>query len=162
MGRLHLTRLAPRFGILAACALAAGACGSAGSASGPAAAPAQWHGQHSRVTTATHRLLRDEPAWAAFWVDVGQPAPRAPQWSREMAVAVFLGERRTGGYALRIEHAAPEDGRLVVTCRESTPPPGTMVTQALTQPWAVTVIPRTDLPVSIRFLDSPRPRPAQK
>lgn len=129
------------------------------------AAPAeleQWSGLRSGVTVTSHRVLRDAAAWNAFWQAVGMPAPRPFHPDREQAVAVFLGERRTGGYTVRVESAGSQAGRLVVTYRESRPPRGTFVTQALTSPWALVVVPRTELPVEIQSAPPTLPSPANK
>lgn len=163
MKRHRVSLVGPRSGFLVALAVLLGAC----QVSEPAADAApgeleQWAGQHGGVSAASHRVLRDTAAWDAFWQGVEVPAPRAFHPAREQAVAVFIGERRTGGYAVRIESAEPRDGRLVVTYRESTPPRGTMVMQALTSPWALVVVPRSDLPVDVRSSAPPPPSPAQK
>lgn len=163
-----MARLSPgprllQLGSLVAVAFSLAACASERSAlSETPSTPAQWSGQNSRSETATHRVLRDAAAWAAFWQEVGQPEPAAFAPAREMAVAVFLGERRSGGYTVRIVDAGPRDGRFVVTFRESPPPAGTRVTQALTYPWALAVVPRSDLPVSVVPAAALPLRPAQK
>lgn len=152
-----------RIGILVTLSLALGACQVAGPVR--AAAPAeilQWSGAQSSATTATQRVLRDHAEWNAFWPQVRQTPPRTFDPAREMAVAVFLGERRTGGYTVRIVGATPQDGQLVVTYQESVPPAGTMVTQALTYPWTLAVLPRSTLPVTFRPATSAQPSPARK
>ena len=149
-----MSRVEPRIGFLVALVMLLGACQAAEPAgAAPGGALEQWSGHQGGVTAASQRVLRDS---------AGVPAPRPFQPAREQAVAVFLGERRTGGYAVSIESAAPQDGRLVVTYRESTPPRGTMVTQALTSPWALVVVPRSDLPVDVRPVAPPPPFPAKK
>lgn len=163
MERFPPRHFASRIGILVALGLAPGACRVAEPAR--AAAPAeivQWSGAQSSVTHAAQRVLRDAAAWNAFWLAVSQAAPRAFDPAREMAVAVFLGERRTGGYAVRIVSAEPHDGQLVVTYEESPPPAGSMVTQALTYPWTLAVLPRSTLPVTFRPAGPARPSPARK
>lgn len=163
MRRLPLSRVGPRLGFLVTLGFLLGACqvseSTAGAASGELE---QWAGQQGGVTAASHRVLRDAAAWDAFWQDVQTPAPRPFRPDREQAVAVFLGERRTGGYTVRIENPTAREGRLVVTYQESPPPPGAMVTQALTSPWALVVAPRSDLPVEVRPAALPPPSPAKK
>ena len=163
MRRHHLSRVGPRLGFLIALGVLLGAC----RVSEPAAEAAsgeleQWAGQQGGITTASHRVLRDAAAWDAFWPGVQTPAPRSLDPAREQAVAVFLGERRTGGYNVRIESATAREGRLIVTYRESPPPAGTMVTQALSSPWALVVVPRSDLAVEVRPVAPPPPSPAKK
>jgi hypothetical protein len=163
MGRFSPRLSAPHVGFLVTLSLALGACQVAEPVR--AAAPAeivQWSGAQSSVTAATQRVLRDQAEWHAFWPEVRQTAPRAFDPAREMAVAVFLGERRSGGYTVRFVSAEPHDGQLVVTYQESAPPPGSMVTQALTYPWTLAVLPRSPLPVRFRPAQPTQPSPAQK
>ena len=163
MRRHPLSRVDPRLGFLVALSLLLGACQVSDSTAGGASGELEhWAGLQGGVTAASHRVVRDAAAWDAFWQDVQTSAPRPFRPDREQAVAVFLGERRTGGYTVRIENAAAQEGRLVVTYQESPPPPGTMVTQALTSPWALVVVPRSDLPVEVRPAALPPLSPAKK
>lgn len=60
-------------------------------------------------------------------------------------VAVFWGEKNTGGYAVEVESARVEDERVVVELALRSPPEGALVTQALTYPYAVAVLENLDL-----------------
>lgn len=121
-----------------------------------------WSGQHGGALTSGHRVLRDLKTWNDHWSAAGQDAPRALDPAREMAIVVFLGERRTGGYLVEITGVESSAEGLIVTTRESAPPPGAMVTQALTQPWALALVPASDRPVRVRNAARPAPRPAQR
>jgi hypothetical protein len=61
-----------------------------------------------------------------------------------MVVAVFLGEKPTGGYAIEITRAAKTDRGIEVGYTEQTPAPGAMTIQALTQPFHIVRIPKSD------------------
>jgi len=163
MSRFRLSMIGPRLGFLVTLGLMLGACQVVEPAAGAApAALEQWSGLRSGVTVTSHRVLRDATAWNAFWQDVEMPAPRAFNPAREQAVAVFIGERRTGGYTVRVESAGPRAGRLVVTYRESRPPRGTLVAQEITSPWALVMVARTELPVEIQADEPSVPSPAKK
>jgi hypothetical protein len=128
----------------------------------PAPAPAdltQWSGQYRGGDAFSVRALRTGDEWAAFWRQVGRDAPRPLNMTAEMAVAIALGERRTGGYTVEIVRVYERGGQLVVEYREEAPGPDMMVTQALTAPWVVAIVPRSELPVTAQKAgDSPRPR----
>lgn len=163
MSRFRLSLVGPRIGFLLSIGVILGACQVVEPAAGAATAELeQWAGHHSGVTVASHRVLRDTAAWDTFWQEARTPAPRSFNPDREQAVAVFVGERRTGGYTVRVESAGPEAGRVVVTYRESPPPRGSMVTQALTSPWALVVMPRSELPVDVRPAAPLQPSPSKK
>ncbi len=160
MARLPFATLL-RLGPAPLITLAFAAClAPAASENRPPAQPTQWSGPYSATTAGTHRVLRDGPAWNAFWEEVGQAPPRAFDPGREMGIAVFLGERRRGGYGVRILSAAPVNGEFRVTYQETRPPAGAVVTQALSQPWALVVVPRSDLPV--RAVPAAAPAPADR
>jgi len=123
-------------------------------ASTPAAAAAQaapaieqWHGPYGGFPTLTTQVLRGSDAWNGFWKQVGRDAPRALDPAREMAVAVFIGERRTGGYVVSVVSAGTASGHFVVVYHEQAPGPDQFVTEALTTPWVVAVVPLSTQPV---------------
>lgn len=120
-----------------------------------------WSGFHGGQNAFTVRALRNVAEWDAFWQQVERNPPRPLDPAGEMAVVVFLGERRTGGYSVEIVRVRAENQKLVVEYRETTPAPGLMVTQALTSPWAVAIVPRSALPVvaeKIGSVATPRSR----
>ena len=86
-------------------------------------------------------MLRNADEWNAFWKQVECDRPRP------MAVAIFLGEKRTGGFGPLLFGTPVRDGEIVIDYRETTPELGMMVTQALTHSWVVAVMPRSDLAV---------------
>lgn len=127
------------------------ACGSQSApATPPAAEIVRWSGQNGGGDTPATRVLRTAEEWSAFWRQVERPAPQPFDATKQMAVVVALGEKRTGGFSVEIDSAQAADGNLVVTYREAAPDPSMMVTQALTAPWAAAIVPRSTLPVVFR------------
>ena len=55
-------------------------------------------------------------------------------------LAVFWGEKPTGGYSVEITSARVEGDRVTIRISLKDPPPDAMVTQALTYPYATAVI----------------------
>lgn len=62
----------------------------------------------------------------------------------EVYVAVFWGEKNTGGYAVEIESASLEGERVEISLSLQNPPEGAIVTQALTYPYAISAIENLD------------------
>jgi hypothetical protein len=119
----------------------------------PPAAPAtpeQWHGAYGGSEEFSTATAQTQPRWQALWSWINQAPPRALNPSAEMAVMVHLGRRPSGGYRVRIERTSIEAGHFVVEFAEDTPPSDGLVTQALTQPWAIAVVPLSKLPVVFR------------
>lgn len=111
---------------------------------------AQWSGAQGGAVQAETRVVRAAEEWRALWQQVGRDVPRALNPGRELGLAVFLGERRTGGYAVDVAALRIQAGRLVVEYRETAPAPDALTTQVLTYPWAFALMPNSDLPIEWR------------
>ncbi len=83
-------------------------------------------------------------------------SPSASSLSKEIGVQIpdsgrgvymisYWGEKPTGGYSLAVESARIEGDQVTVRLRLKEPPPGAMVTQALTYPYAAAVVRDVDL-----------------
>lgn len=60
-----------------------------------------------------------------------------------MVIALFMGEKTTGGYKITVVGVEETNKNVVVTYKETQPGPNDMVTMALTQPYCIIKIPRT-------------------
>ena len=110
-----------------------------------AAVIAEFEGQYSGWTRAQRVLVRDEASWEQLWARVHTPLASPPplppvDFSRQVVVGVALGSRPTGGFAVDILGVKRVGDRLIVRLRETQPPPGSMVTEAFTQPYALVVV----------------------
>jgi len=114
-------------------------------------------GAFSTVREARQVVIRDQAAFKAVWAEMHAgrtPTPEPPvvEFATQTVVGVFLGTRRTGGYSVAIERIAREatSGAIVVFAVESTPPPGAMLIQALTQPFHLVTISASS--AAVRFV----------
>jgi hypothetical protein len=55
-------------------------------------------------------------------------------WTKQMVVTISGGTQRTGGYSVEAKSVEVKDGKFVVNWKLNTPAPGSIVTQALTNP----------------------------
>ena len=107
-------------------------------------------GNQSGLTQATNLVIRDQAQWAELWkrhtgssaVSTNLPAV---DFQRELVIAAAMGQKRTGGYAIRIERAETNATQLRILIMEQLPDPERMVTQALTAPFHFAAFPRSDL-----------------
>ncbi|MBI5623660.1 MAG: protease complex subunit PrcB family protein [Elusimicrobia bacterium] len=111
----------------------------------------EWKGQHCGVTQPASRAAKTPAEWTALWAQIGQPAPT--ELGERFAAAVFLGSRPTGGFGVRFREPSAEGGALKV--RYEVLVPTGFVTQAFTEPYAVRLFPKTDLPVELVEAASP-------
>lgn len=63
---------------------------------------------------------------------LAQLAPNAP--AGRLYIAVFAGQQRTGGYAVRVDRIERDGDRLVVRATFTSPSPGALTIQVLTSP----------------------------
>lgn len=129
----------------------------AGCAGVPAATIQQeteWRGSRGGKAAFSVVVARTSSAWDTLWDGIGSPPPREIDSNLEIAVAIFLGQRRTGGYGVTTESVERRDGFMVVRFQETRPAPDAMVTMALTSPYLVRLIPKTDLPIAFESADA--------
>lgn len=95
-------------------------------------------GAYGKVTDAFVAVVRDAEAYAALRELVNNlPQVDADFFKKNIVVAAFLGQRRTGGYGVRI--VLSENNRLSVS--STSPAADSMTTQALTAPFKVVSVP---------------------
>ena len=109
----------------------------------PAAAEGrEWHGISGGGGEFETAVVRTAGAWRRLWARLGQEPPAALDSARHMAVAVFLGMRRTGGYGVDIASVEKAGARLVIHFSELKPAAGSFVPQVLTTPYIIRILPR--------------------
>ena len=119
-----------------------------GQASAQAPAPPQsWAGQQSGVQSFAVSVVRGEDAWRTLWSGLRREAPPRPQ---DIGIAIYLGLRNTGGFAVEIEKVEREGALTVVTFRMIEPDPDSFVTQVLTTPYVLARIADDGAPVAFR------------
>lgn len=109
-------------------------------------------------------VVKNEEEWGNLWARHKSkvfPAPQPPvvDFQREMIIAVFSGEKRTGGYGIEIRKIEEdrEKRQLIVSFLEIQPPPRSAVIQVFTQPYHLVRLQKLDLPVKFDGLvESPQ------
>lgn len=104
-------------------------------------------GFYSGVREPLQVVIRDQQQWVALWARHSSirdkpPPPPSVDFAAEMVVGLFLGQKSTGGYSVEITRAEMDGSDLRFYYRERSPTPGTIVTQALTQPYHLVKLPR--------------------
>lgn len=106
---------------------------------------------HSGIDTFRMVVVDDPASWTGLWTEhtssqVFVPMLPTVDFSSRMVVAVFLGPRPNGCYAVRIEDVQIRSDRAVVHFSEKRPAPDEICTQAITTPAHIVTISRTALP----------------
>jgi len=104
------------------------------------------------------RLITDEAGWRAAFPTTQLGAPAAPSpvdFGRDVVLLIGMGQRPTGGFGIQL--AAPvarvEGGVATVRVAFTSPPPGAMLTQALTSPCLAVKVPGAGV-AELRVVDA--------
>ena len=106
---------------------------------------------HSGHDDRKNYAIKDISEWRNLWDIVNAtvfPKPVLPNidFNNEMIVAVFMGQRNTGGYSIEIVEIIEKANSLEIMIKETSPSlsPGDVVTQAFTQPFHIVKTKRID------------------
>ncbi len=113
-------------------------------------------GTHSGIAAQRFDTVRDQAALRSLWREHragASPAPPMPEvdFSKEMVVAAFAGQKNTGGYQLNLTGLDRRGGRIDISLSLTQPGPDCLVAQALTQPFVIVRIPHSNKPVNFRL-----------
>jgi hypothetical protein len=112
-------------------------------------------GTHSGIHALETVIVRSPEEWEALWSRhvadrIGtRREPPLVGFQEQLVVGFFAGDRPTGGYAVRF--LGLEGCLAKFELRH--PPPGAVLTQAITQPYAMAAITRTDLPIRFEVVE---------
>jgi len=114
-------------------------------------------GSRSGIVVPQELVVRSAEEWQRLWLahEAGaSPARPLPgvDFSDSVCIAIFAGERPTGGYAVKVERVVEAGGGLEVVYRVTGPAPGDIVSQALTSPFQVISVASRQAPVRFRRL----------
>ncbi|MBD2526672.1 protease complex subunit PrcB family protein [Nostoc sp. FACHB-133] len=110
-------------------------------------------GADSGYRTASQLVIDNPEEWASVWQQHASniiPPPPVPgvDFTDNQVVAVFMGEKRTGGYSveiLTVETKSSEKenlASLVITVAYHQPKPGEIVPEVITHPYQIITIPQ--------------------
>lgn len=135
---------------MAACLVTACAAGGGGGPEVPF--ETVFSGRHSGVYNQYFAVIRDSETFNEVWQrararQYPTPAPPDVDFSHYLVIAVFLGEKRTGGYDISIAGLTRGWKGITATVRVQQPGAGCNTTQALTQPFQIIKTPATSAPI---------------
>jgi hypothetical protein len=107
-------------------------------------------GAFSGIREAKQEVVKSADAWEKLWKQHATAAATsdkipAVDFSKEMVVVATMGTKRTGGYSIEIVGVEAKDKTLKISVKKSSPPPDAMTIQALTAPFHLVAVPKSDL-----------------
>lgn len=105
-------------------------------------------GAHAKVDTRVNYLITSEEGLVELWklLDVDTSMPTVDFSSRSV-IAVFSGERATGGHLIAVSKIEDGSSRAVTVTR-TIPGESCMTTEALSTPYQIVDVPVTTLPMT--------------
>jgi len=118
----------------------------------PTAGPAEtllmeWTEQYSNVEKPATVIAANEKEWQALWKAIGKQEAPVADLQVYYGVAVFLGQRNTGGYSVKLLDPVVREGKTVIPFVEKKP--SGIVMQVITYPYAVRLYPKTGTQVVV-------------
>lgn len=112
----------------------------------------EWKGQTCAESEPKVVLVSDAKAWQALWKEAFGDAKPAPEvdFTKNVAAAVFVGTKRTGGYSVQFFEPVVDDGKTVIGYSVNSPGQGMFVIQAFTTPYAIRLYPKPTGPAELR------------
>ena len=109
-------------------------------------------GNFSGIREPAQIVVRTQDEWNSLWkrhASIQSPpsSPPSVDFTAEMVVGLFVGEKNTGGYEVEITRAELKDSTVYIYYVEKSPISGGMAIQALTQPFHLARLPRQDASV---------------
>jgi hypothetical protein len=104
-------------------------------------------GFHSEIREAISTVFRSEDRWKRFWMRHAASEPHPIDFSKEMAIAVFMGEQQTGGFSLDIQQVEDKSGLLKVLVHITKADQETIIPHVLTQPYHIIKLQKMDVPI---------------
>src|SRR5688572_27353506 len=96
-------------------------------------APLRLEGGNSGIRVQTTTVARDAKSFAALWKQhAGDSKPPPVDFKKYDVVAVFAGEKRTGGHSVRIDSVKRAKRAATVVATLLSPGPGMMATMNIT------------------------------
>lgn len=117
-------------------------------------------GDNATVNSADFAVATSDAALISLWNvaygnQLAQPPLPEVDFRRESVVAIFIGQRPSGGYGITLEQVTIEDGEVYISLQENEPTEDAITTQALTSPWVMLTVTRPNLEIAwIRDADT--------
>jgi hypothetical protein len=108
----------------------------------------EWKGTNSGIRAFQTAAVKSQAEWTALWaLHVPGAVPPPVDFAQDMVLAVFAGEKPTGGHVAEIVRFTLETAQGRAVYRLTAPPADALSTQALITPFHIVLVKRTDLPI---------------
>ncbi len=110
------------------------------------------------MTDSKFIVIKDEATFSEIFKLIGKgrlPELELPtiDFKKETVIALFLGEKASGGYSITVEQIVAINDKVNVAYKVASPKPGDMVTTVMTQPYCIIKMPKTSKEIVLMEID---------
>jgi hypothetical protein len=88
----------------------------------------------------SYEVIKDSNALAKLYESVNDEMVPKVDFKKERIVALFLGQKNSGGYAVKVKEVSEKGDEIYVTVEEISPKAGENATMAITNPYTIVKI----------------------
>ena len=85
-------------------------------------------------------VINDDTSLKALYQSINNEDIPKIDFAKQRVVAVFLGQRNSGGYAIKIKNVTEKDNKVYIEVEKINPQPGQNATMAITNPYSIAKI----------------------
>lgn len=87
--------------------------------------------------TKSFEIIKDNAGLTKLYESVNDPQIPKVDFTKSRIVALFLGQKNSGGYSIKVKDVTESNNIITVKIIESSPKPGENATMALTNPFTI-------------------------
>lgn len=91
-------------------------------------------------TEKSYEIIKDNASLVKLYEAVNDPQVPKVDFSKDRIVALFMGEKSSGGYAIKVKNVSEKGGKIYVAVEETKPGSGDIVTMSFTSPYTIVKI----------------------
>lgn len=88
----------------------------------------------------SYEVIKDNASLEKLYTAINDTQVPKVDFSKSRIVALFLGQRTSGGYAIKVKNVSEKGNKIYVAVEETKPKPGDRVTMAITNPFTIVKI----------------------
>ena len=96
--------------------------------------------QYQRKEQESFEVIKDDASLKALYQSINSQSVPKIDFKTQRVVAVFLGQRNSGGYAIKIKNVTEKDNKIYVETEKISPKSGENATMAITNPYSIAKI----------------------
>ena len=90
--------------------------------------------------TKSFEVIKDTQSLQKLYQAVNDEQVPKVDFSKERIVALFLGQKNSGGFSIKVTDVSENAGKIYVSVQETVPKSGEMATMAITNPYTIVKI----------------------